>query len=223
MCGAHRSRPLPITAYGRKEVAAAGEGAPSEQTKTPTADATAQTALPDAAAQTALPDAQHLAAMAQETSDPAAAAKREREAEEAALANFLEKPDPNRAKHGDSSDKPPAAQPTGSGKDKGSAGKGGSNVKPADKGSGKGSGHAAMRPEGKDDECLHFIRLTEEYITDDMSKPYKNSVTERASLLASLASMIQEDQAKTLRLLGHSLKVCQHFAKQAGHAPQPAE
>ena len=89
-----------------------------------------------------------------------------------------------------------------------------------------------MRPEEKDDECLHFIMLTEEYITDDMSKPYKNSVTrtarltpaERASLLASLASMIQGDQAKTLRLLGHSLKVCQHFAKQAGHAPvQPAE
>ena len=54
-----------------------------------------------------------------------------------------------------------------------------------------------------------------------MSKGYKKIVTraanltpaERAALLGTLAGMIQEDQAKTLRMLEHSIAVSQHFAK----------
>ena len=37
---------------------------------------------------------------------------------------------------------------------------------------------------------------------------------ERAALVTSLAHTIQEDQAKTLRMLEHSVIVAQHFAKQ---------
>ena len=187
-------------AYGRKKIAAADKGAPAEQTITPAAAATAQTAPPGAATQTALPDAQQqLAATAQEKSDQAAAAKRKRKAEEAALAKPPAQAQTKRVKQGESTNKLPAAQLAGSGRDKDSAGEGGNNAKPADEASGKGSGHAAMQPgERNDDDCLHFIRLTKEYITEDMSKAYKSSVTraakltpaERAALLGSLASMI---------------------------------
>ena len=41
----------------------------------------------------------------------------------------------------------------------------------------------------------------------------KLTPTERVALVASLTHMIQEDQAKTLRLLEHSIIVAQHFAK----------
>ena len=91
-----------------------------------------------------------------------------------------------------------------------------------------------MQPgEKNDDDCLHFIGLTKEYITDDMSKAYKKSVTRAAKLAPAegaallgglrLASMIQGDQAKTLHLLEHSIIVSQHFAKQAANAKQAAK
>ena len=216
-------------AYGRKEVVTAGGGGPSGQTKAPKADATAHASHQHlyadhrkAAAQPALPSAQQLVVMPQGEgpSDPTAA-KREREAADAAaLADSQVPPPPKRAKNNDSPTEPPATQHTGSNKGKGSAGKGGSKGKSAGKGSGKGSGHVATQVEEDDEECLHFIRLTEAYITNDMSGAYRNSLTraarltpaERASLLVNLASMIQEDQSKTLRLLKHSLRVCQHFA-----------
>jgi hypothetical protein len=52
-----------------------------------------------------------------------------------------------------------------------------------------------------------------------MSAEYNNVVertamltpTERATLVSSLAHMLQEDQAKTLRLLQHSVIVAQHL------------
>ena len=74
-------------------------------------------------------------------------------------------------------------------------------------------------------ESLHFIRLTEEYITEGKSAAYTNNLTraarltpeERSALLVNIASMIQEDQAKTLHLLQHSLKVCQHLLIKQGN------
>ena len=158
------------------------------------ATAIAQTAPPDAATQTALPDAQQqLAATAQEKPE-LAAARRKRKAEEAASAKPPEQAQNKRVKQLAQK----AAQLAGSGGDKDPAGEGDNNAEPADEASGKRSGHAAVQPgEKNDDNCLHFIRLTKEYITEDMSKAYKESVTratkltpaERAALLGSLASM----------------------------------
>ena len=77
-------------------------------------------------------------------------------------------------------------------------------------------------PEGVGLDCFQFVMRAEKYITSDMSGDYNDVVertamltpTERAALVASLAHMIQEDQAKTMRLLKHSVIVAQHFAKQ---------
>ena len=74
-----------------------------------------------------------------------------------------------------------------------------------------------------DDECFNFIKLTRDYVTNDMSTVYQKMVTraakltpaERAALLTSLAGMIQEDQANTLQLLEHSIAVTEHFARKA--------
>ena len=75
----------------------------------------------------------------------------------------------------------------------------------------------------KNVESLHFIRLTGEYISIGKSQTYINSVTraakltpaERSALLVDLARMIEADQTKTLHLLEHSVRVCQHFADEA--------
>jgi hypothetical protein len=56
-------------------------------------------------------------------------------------------------------------------------------------------------------------------MTSDMSAEYNNIVesttmpnsTESAALVSSLVHMLQEDQAKTLRLLQHSVIVAQHL------------
>ena len=63
--------------------------------------------------------------------------------------------------------------------------------------------------EGVGLDCFQFVRRAEEYIAGGMSADYNGVVartamltpTERAALVSSLAHMIQEDQAKTLRLL----------------------
>ena len=75
------------------------------------------------------------------------------------------------------------------------------------------------RLEGVGLDCFEFVRCAEKYVTSDMSADYNNVVertakltpTERAALVSSLAHMIQEDQAKTLRLLEHSVIVAQHL------------
>ena len=62
-------------------------------------------------------------------------------------------------------------------------------------------------PTASDDaKCFHFIELTQSYLTDDMSDEYQRVLrraarltpAERAALLTALASMIQEDQTKSL-------------------------
>jgi hypothetical protein len=215
-------------AYGRKEVVTAGEGKPSGQTEAPKGATTAQASHEhlcndhrEAAAQ---PATQQLAVLPQGEGPPdPTAAKREREAASAAALAASQVPPNKRAKTNDSSAEPQTAQRAGGSKGKRSAGKGSGKWKST----GKGSGRVAAPVEEDDEESMHFIRLTEAYITKDKSEAYKNNLTraarltpaERASLLVNLASMIQEDQAKTLHLLKHSLRVCQHFAHQAGHAP----
>ena len=70
-------------------------------------------------------------------------------------------------------------------------------------------------PEGGGLDCFQFVRRAEKYITSDMCGDYNDFVertamltpTERAALVSSLAHMIQEDQAKTLCLLEHSVIV----------------
>ena len=65
-------------------------------------------------------------------------------------------------------------QPTGNGGDEDPTGKGRDNAEPA---------HAAVQPGVKDDDdCFQFIRRTEDYITNDMSRDYKNVVTHAARL-----------------------------------------
>ena len=74
-----------------------------------------------------------------------------------------------------------------------------------------------------DEKCFHFIELTQAYLTDDMSDEYQKVLrraarltpAERAALLTRLASMIQEDQTTSLKLLDHSIIVTEHFAKRA--------
>ena len=65
-----------------------------------------------------------------------------------------------------------------------------------------------------------------------MAEEYKEVVTraanltptERAVLLGTLASMIQDDQAKTLSMLEHSIGVSRYFTKKAAaNATQPTE
>ena len=106
------------------------------------------------------------------------------------------------------------------------------------KGPGKGKVRAWSARDAMDDarvhenvDSLHSIRLiiTEEYVSTSKSDSYINSVTratlltpaERSALLVDLARMIEADQTKTLHLLQHSLKVCQHFATEAKQQ-QPA-
>ena len=68
-------------------------------------------------------------------------------------------------------------------------------------------------------DCFEFVRHAEKYITSDMSAEYNNVVertamltpTERAALVSSRAHMLQEDQAKILCLLQHSVIVAQHL------------
>ena len=70
---------------------------------------------------------------------------------------------------------------------------------------------------------MESLRNTQEYISDHMSQEYKESVERaarltpagRAALLGCLASMMQGDLARALRLLKHSITVSQHFAGQA--------
>ena len=74
-----------------------------------------------------------------------------------------------------------------------------------------------------DEKCFHFIELTRDYLTNDMSTEYQKMLrraakltpAERAALLTSLAGMIQEDQAKSLQLLEHSITVTEHFTRKA--------
>ena len=74
-----------------------------------------------------------------------------------------------------------------------------------------------------DAQCFQFIALAQAYLADDMSEDYKEAIkcaakltpAERAALLTALASMMQEDQTKSLTLLQHSIKVTDHFAKKA--------
>jgi hypothetical protein len=74
-----------------------------------------------------------------------------------------------------------------------------------------------------DEKCFHFIELTQAYLTDGMSEEYQKVLrraarltpAERAALLTRLASMIQEDQTTSLKLLDHSIIVTEHFAKKA--------
>ena len=73
--------------------------------------------------------------------------------------------------------------------------------------------------EGVGIDYSQFVRCAEKYITSDMSANYNDVVErtamltpiERAALVLSLAHMIQEDQAKTLRLLEHSVIAAQHL------------
>ena len=82
---------------------------------------------------------------------------------------------------------------------------------------------ASARGVGDDAKCFHFIELTQAYLTDDMSDEYQRVLrraarltpAERAALLTRLASMIQEDQTTSLKLLDHSIIVTEHFAKKA--------
>ena len=59
-------------------------------------------------------------------------------------------------------------------------------------------------PEGVGLDCFQFVRRAGKYIMNDMSSDYNDVVapTQRAALVASLAHMIQEDQAKTLEPSG---------------------
>ena len=74
-----------------------------------------------------------------------------------------------------------------------------------------------------DAQGLQFIALTRDHLMGDMSEEYqrlrrraaKLTPTERAALLTEVSIMIQEDQATSLRLLGHSITVTEHFAKKA--------
>lgn len=221
---------IKAVAYGRKEIATAiAAPTPAEQTATPAPTAAAPTtptatlatmtatpaaaaaanmqhALPDAAIQVVPPDTQRqLPTAAKKRAEQAA--KRKREASEAVSEQARAKRAKQLARE--------SPQPTDIGGNEDPAGKGRDNAE---------SVRAAVQPGLKDDDdCLQFIRRKEEYITSDMSKGYKNVVThatrltpaERAALLGSLANTIQEDQAKTLRLLEHSVIVSQHFAKRA--------
>ena len=79
------------------------------------------------------------------------------------------------------------------------------------------------RPRLDDTQGFQFIALTRAHLADDMSEEYqkvlrrtaKLTPTERAALLTRLSSMIQEDQATSLRLLDHSITVTEHFANKA--------
>ena len=187
------------------EQAAHNAATPALVAATPATAAAANTqqAPPNAATQPAPPATQRQPDSAAKKKKPDQAAKRKRETGEAELERSQNK----RAKQ--LAQEPPP--PTGSDGIGGLAGNKRDSAEPPP---------ATIQPALLNvDDCFQFVRRAEKYITSDMSGDYNNVVThaamltptKRAALVPSLAHMIQEDQAKTLRLLEHSVIVAQHL------------